>query len=357
MTVPSSRVLVAPLNWGLGHATRCIPVIRFLLKEGHHVFIASDGDALQLLRKEFPELPSYELAGYRPVYSTGSTLAFTLARQLPKFLRAIKKEHNQTNRLVEEEEIDAVISDNRYGVWSHKVPSAIIIHQVNLLAPTGTQGLARAVNFFHKRLLHKFNYIWVPDTEGSPLSGSLSHQVKLPGLRFIGPLSRFERIPDQANSGYDLVAVLSGPEPQRSFLEKILISQLPACGLTCLLVRGVINEDGISTQHGLTVMDFMPTNDLNRELCQASVVVARSGYSTIMDLARLGKKAILIPTPGQTEQVYLADRVRQKGYAFSVNQNEFSLTEALEKVKSVSGFPVTPVNNTRLTSALEELLR
>jgi len=356
MTNPSRRVLVAPLNWGLGHVTRCIPVIRFLLEQGHQVFIASDGDALQLLRQEFPALNSVELAGYQAVYSKGSALAFTLARQLPKFHRAIVKEHEQVSRLIANEQINAIISDNRYGVWSHKVPSAIIIHQVNLLAPTGLQWMAPLVNHLHKKLLRKFNFIWVPDAEGSPLSGSLSHQVYMPGLRFIGPLSRFERLQHNDVSGYDLIVVLSGPEPQRSELERILMRQLPGCGLTCLLVRGVMKGKDLVSPPGLTVRDFMSANELNRVLCQASVVVARSGYSTIMDLARLGKKAILIPTPGQTEQGYLARRAMQFGYAYSVNQSEVNLNEALEKIKTVSGFPAMEFTNTRLSSAVADLL-
>lgn len=350
------RVLVAPLNWGLGHATRCIPVIRFLKNSGHEVIIATDGDALLLLKTEFPELKFHELPGYEAYYSRGSSLVFALARQLPKFISAIKKEHNLVSTLVETEQVEAIISDNRYGVWSDKVPTAIISHQLNLLMPGGLRWMGPVVNAFHRRLLRKFNFIWIPDAAGSVLSGYLSASHRLTNTRFIGPLSRFNFLNNNMPGTYDLLAVLSGPEPQRTVLEKILLEKLSASGLMCLLVRGVVKSKTRTTYNNITVIDFLPATQLNMEICRARVVVARPGYSTIMDLAKLGKKAILIPTPGQTEQAYLGERAMTNNYAFVVNQHNFNIAEALERIKSCFGFPVTEVTDTALSVAVEELL-
>ncbi|MFN3840729.1 MAG: glycosyltransferase [Cyclobacteriaceae bacterium] len=356
MTIKARCVLVTPLNWGLGHATRCIPVIQTLLELGHRVIIASDGDALALLRREFPELKSFELPGYQPHYPSGSSMVFSMALQLPKFYAAIRKEHKQVTRLIAEEGIDAVISDNRYGAWSDVVPCAVIIHQLNLIMPRGFKWIESLVNIFHRMLIKKFNRVWVPDMEDSMVSGRLSAGVKDSRIRFMGPLSRF-KVQSKQTSSYDLVAVLSGPEPQRSVFERALRDQLPLCGLKCLLVRGIVNNSQPVNKQGITVVDFLSSEALNAVLNQASVVVARSGYSTLMDMLALGKKAILVPTPGQTEQEYLGERAMERRYAYTVNQHDVRVMDALSRLKGYTGFPVVQFQSKKVIHVINELMR
>lgn len=357
MTTRRNRVLVAPLNWGLGHATRCIPVIRALLARNCEVILASDGDALKLLAEEFPGLKTFTLSGYNPRYAVKGSMLPVMIRQLPHFVNVIRQEHHQINRLVDTEKIDAIISDNRYGVQSAIIPAVVITHQLNLLMPPGAKWLSPGVNAVHQALIKKFTYCWVPDFEGSVLSGNLSAAVNWQRIRFIGPLSRFttgsDTVPD---AGYDVLVVLSGPEPQRTRLEEILTRQLPLSNKKTLLVRGVLRSNQIQKQNGMDVADYLLANQLNSVMRTAGVVIARSGYSTLMDLARLEKKAILIPTPGQTEQEYLAARVTECKLAYTGKQHSFKLDEALQAVADYSGFTNFQFDEKKLNLALDELL-
>ena len=330
----SKRVLVAPLDWGLGHATRCIPIIRVLLARGCTVFLAGSGESLQLLTDEFPQLTSLTLTGYRPRYPARGSMVLAMARQVPRFLRAIRCEHRETEAIVRAQGIDLVISDNRYGCYTRAVPCILITHQSNILMPTGFGWLAPLVRQMNVHFLKKFTACWVPDEPGGMLSGELLGLGTTLGDRvpfeFTGVLSRF-RCGD-AETLYDVAAVCSGPEPQRSIFEALVTAQLERSGLSYMIVRGAPGGEG---EH---VRGLLGSLELERVMKSARVIVARSGYSTLMDLAALGKRAILVPTPGQTEQEYLARRVKEKGIAYCVEQDQFDLSTALEASKNYSGF-------------------
>ncbi len=330
------KVLVAPLNWGLGHATRCVPIIRLLLQRGHTVLIASDGDSLLLLKKEFPALGFFELPSYNIQYSRNiPAWLFTLWRT-PGFLKSIKREHAVIEKLIDENSIELVIADNRYGCRSKKVQSVFMSHQLNLIMPPGMKWMGRIINFFHRRLIKKFNAIWVPDTGNSTLSGELSKSNL--EAEFVGVLSRFERSKEvqQVNT---LAVVLSGPEPQRTLLEKNLLPQVIALNLPAVFVRGLLNEKmGESEIDQVKITNYLKSDELQKVLEQSEVIVARSGYSTVMDLAVLKKKAILIPTPGQPEQEYLAHRFMKDMIAYSTGQEVLDLADALELSAEYSGF-------------------
>src|SRR6185436_6129983 len=154
------KVLVCPLDWGLGHATRVLPVIQELIQRNCDVAVATSGPALALLRKEFPALHYYRITGYEPTYSSSGSLVWSLATQLPKFVRTIRIEHEEIESIVWQDGFQVVISDNRYGCWSTKVPSVIITHQLNILAPSVLSGI---VNFVNRLQIRKFSTCWVPD--------------------------------------------------------------------------------------------------------------------------------------------------------------------------------------------------
>lgn len=346
------KVLIAPLNWGLGHATRCLPIIRLLLKRDHTVCIASDGDSLTLLRQEFPTLTFFELPSYNIQYSRNiPAWLFTLWRT-PKFLKSINREHGVVQNIIRENSIELIISDNRYGCRAKTIQSIFISHQLNLIMPSGTKWMSGIINFFHRRLIKKFNTIWIPDDENNRLSGELS-KSNLNG-EFIGVLSRFEKS-NGVQPVNKLAVVLSGPEPQRTLLEKNLLPQVIILNLPSVFVRGLVNEKvGESEIDQVKIVNYLGSDELQKVIEQSEVIVARSGYSTLMDLAVLAKRAILIPTPGQPEQEYLADKFMKEWIAYSTDQEVLDLEDALELSGEYLGFEYK-VSDELLLKAFEKV--
>ena len=331
------RILIAPLNWGLGHAARCIPIINALLEYDFIPIIASDGAALALLTKEFPELKAVELPSYNVRYSRkGYALKFKLLKDSPMFLRAMKAEKNATKHIVETHKIDGIISDNRFGVYHKHVPSVFITHQLKVLSGNTTWLSTK----LHQRIIKRFNECWVPDSLGQPnLSGKMGHlDHSHINIKYIGPLSRFEKT--QSDSTYDIMVLLSGPEPQRTILERGLLDEFKNYKGEVLFVKGSIEaEQTIHKTGNLTIYNFMTSKLLEQSLNSSELIVARSGYTTIMDLAKLGKKAFFIPTPGQREQEYLAKKMNENNLAPFCDQNEFRL-EKLRNISSYKGLEV-----------------
>ncbi len=244
------RVLVAPLDWGLGHATRCIPIIRLLLGKGCHVLLAGSGSSLALLKAEFPQLPAFTLPGYDPHYPKKRSMVLAMARQLPHFIRTICAEHHVLETLVRDHGIDLVISDNRYGCWSAVVPGIFITHQSNILMPQRFGWLAPLVRWANLRAMRRFTRCWIPDVPGSnSLAGSLisfggsDHGI---AVEYIGAVSRFVPTGKAVEKKYDVVAVCSGPEPQRSVLEAVLLRELRASEVRFVVVRGVVENQSES---------------------------------------------------------------------------------------------------------------
>lgn len=333
MNTNSKKILVAPLNWGLGHASRCIPIINELIKNKHEPIIASDGASLVLLQKEFPQLKSVELPSYQITYPTKGTFRWHFFKLLPHFYKTMRKEQQFIKLLIEKEHLHGIISDNRFGVYHKKVPSVYITHQLNVLSGI-TTGLS---SIMHRYFIHKFDECWVPDTEDGQFAGELSKPKNLKiKLNYLGILSRF--YPINTMLKYDLTVVLSGPEPHRTQLENRLIDQLKNFQGSSCFVRGVpLDTTRLTPIEGITFYNFLTGSELNVMLNQSKLVIARSGYSTIMDLAVLGKKVFFIPTLGQTEQEYLARYHQQKKHAPFCRQDEFTL-EKLQEINNVYGF-------------------
>jgi UDP:flavonoid glycosyltransferase YjiC (YdhE family) len=352
-------VLIAPLDWGLGHATRCVPVVRELLRQNCEVIIAAEKAGAALLKKEFPELETLPLEGYRVSYSKSKAFFFLkMMLQFPKVKRAIKKEHAWLDKIIAERQIDLVISDNRYGLWSKKVPCIFITHQ--LFIKTGNAFSERTAQKINYSYINKFVACWVPDAEGdSNLAGKLSHPNKLPGapVKYIGALSRFEK--KDAAKNIDLLVMLSGPEPQRTLLEEILLPQMEQLHGKMVLVRGLPQGGRLPAlkNENIKVYDHLPAAELNDFLAASKIAIARSGYSTVMDLAAMQQKAILVATPGQGEQEYLSQYLSEKNYCVAAEQAGFNLRDNIEKVsqKALSPFPFSAENE--LHKAVELMLQ
>ncbi len=336
------RVLVAPLDWGLGHATRCIPIIFKLLQQNCEVIVAAEGDVKFLLQKEFPNLAFLPLKGYRMQYSRNKFwLSAKLLLQFPKLIYRIYAEKRWLNKAVDAYKIDAVIADNRMGLCHPKIPCVYITHQLKI--KTGNRFTESFVQKMHYHFINKFTACWVPDTEGEKnLAGELSHPVILPKipLKYLGPLSRFEKT--TCENKYDLCIVLSGPEPQRSIFEALVLKDIKDFKGSIFLVRGLPGKTSIpeSSNAVLEIKNHLPAAELNMLLQQSNMIICRSGYSSVMDLVNLQKKAILVPTPGQTEQEYLARYLQDQKLFFCVEQKYFSLPAVL---KAASGFQYTEI--------------
>lgn len=355
------RVLVTPLDWGLGHATRCIPVIRLLLRHNCKVYIAGSGDSLLLLQKEFPQLPSFTIPAYKPEYPVHGSMVLKMAMQLPRFVRVIRDEHRAVEEIVTREQIDIVIADNRYGCWSSRAKSIFITHQSNILMPARFGWLAPFVRNANHRMMRKFSQCWIPDRPGDEsIAGDLIAFGTFDDTithAYIGTLSRF--IPSgNCTKQYDLLCVFSGPEPQRTMLENIVVQQVNGTTLKTLIVRGLPGNIPAAELHShADVVPFMNSEALQQAIERSRCILARSGFSTVMDLTRLGGHVIFIPTPGQTEQEYLARRLMQKGIAYATTQSTFDLPTALEKAKQLKGFIPLKEDNHLLEEAVTSILQ
>ena len=327
------NILIAPLNWGLGHATRCIPIINALLDRGIRPILASDGAALALLREEYPELKILDLPAYNIKYH-GNSMMLTMGVQLPKIGKAILSEQQAIKKIVGDHQIDLIISDNRYGVFHPDCHSIFMTHQLNIKIPNRI--LEKMVARINHRLIRRFDACWVPDYAKEPrLAGTLSENPGFSKIEYLGPLSRMEKA--ELNPEYKLAIVLSGPEPQRTNLEKILFQQLSDYSEKVCFIRGVISDalPPIVDNKNISVINYLTATKLNQVLNASEMVLCRSGYSSLMDLVKLNKRAVLIPTPGQTEQENLADYLSKIGSFAVANQRDFNLKDSLATLDNI----------------------
>jgi predicted glycosyltransferase len=349
------RILVAPLDWGLGHATRCIPVIRTLLAKQFEVLLASNGGALALLKKEFPGLQSFELPGYNPTYPAVGSMVWKMAAQLPKFIKAIEQEYKAVQQIIKQHNIDAIISDNRYGCYSRQIKSVLIYHQLHLIMPPEWKWIETQVNHSNRERINKFDECWIP-APNAEMFAELQKGFNEMNTRHIGFLSRFEKRKQQPV--YDLLVICSGPEPQRGVFEQMLIRQLKGRDYKAIIVGGRPGLDNTSnyTNANTELVGFMHTEALNQAVEASGVVIARSGYSTVMDMAKLEKKAIFVPTPGQTEQEYIAEELLRLKIAYSERQDVFDIERALKASVRYSGFAASGFDNLLLENAIDTLV-
>lgn len=311
------KILIAPLNWGLGHAARCVPLIRHYLEQGNEVVLAGDGDSLTLLKRSFPALRSIDLPPLVLRYTTNPQQRGFYLRAVWTLVRFTIADHYYLCQILAREHFDWVVSDNRFGLFSKDTHSVYITHQLYPILPKRLkifQPIARAV---HACIYKRYHEVWVPDYADSSnnLSGELSHGGRFDKqAKYIGPLSRFSTLPNTIQHSTTLpntthLAILSGLEPQRTIFEQELLRRFATSEEQVLLVRGKLSEPHTVIHKGnITIIPSIADDEFIVAAQQARTIIARSGYSTIMDLEALGvlDKAELYPTPGQSEQEYLA---------------------------------------------------
>lgn len=319
----------------MGHATRCIPIINALIQHNYEPIIASDGVSLKLLKKEFTQIQAIELPSYNISYSKkAGKFKLKMIKKTPQLLKTIRKEKKVVEVIVENEQISGIISDNRFGVRHKDVPSVYITHQPRVLSGYTTWFSSK----LHQQIISKFDECWIPDHFGTHnLSGNLGHiENSKIVLKYLGPLSRFEKV--NVEKKHDLLVLLSGPEPQRTFLEEKLLSELNGFKGKVVFIKGKIeNEQTVTENTNTTIYNFMTSQALEKVINESELILSRSGYTTIMDLAKLEKKAFFIPTPGQSEQEYLAKKFNADKVAPCCNQKDFNIS-LLNKVNEFTGF-------------------
>ncbi len=350
------NILICPLNWGLGHASRCIPIIRILEKNHYNVFLAASGSTYHLLEETFPHLPLIWFEDYNIKYSRGKNQLCKIFFQTPGIFLNILREHKRLKKLIRELDIDIVISDNRFGLWNKKVKTVYITHQIRIKAPGENRRIEQFLYKLHRYFIKKYNVCWIPDFSGEfKLAGTLSGTDNLPeNAEYIGILSRFGHPQMEVKKEFDLCVLLSGPEPQRSIFEENLLAQLKKANYKAIVILGQPSRN-IKTviDERIHVFSSLLPDQIQNYIHKSEFVVARSGYSTIMDLATLGKKAILIPTPGQTEQEYLAKYLSEKNIFYCPQQDSFDLQQALMEVRNTIGI-LCPANDEKLERVILE---
>lgn len=346
-------ILVAPLNWGLGHATRCIPIIKALQENNFIPIIASDGIALELLRKEFPYIQTLVLPSYEIEYAkNGKNFKWKLLLRSPKMVKAILNENKIIKKWIKKYSIDGIISDNRLGVFNKKVPSVFITHQLNVMTGSTTWLTSK----MHQYIIKKYTECWVPDVETTPnLSYKLGH-LDYPDfkIKYIGPLSRINK--KAATKQFDLMIILSGPEPQRGLLEEKLKKEIQRYPGKTVFIKGIVEKEQKKEQiENVTFYNYMNSRQLEQTFNESEIILCRSGYTTIMDLAKLEKKAFFIPTPGQYEQEYLAQILGEEKLVPYALQDDFKIEDLseIDKYKGLSGFDFT-ANWTELFEVFEK---
>ena len=322
-------VLISPLNWGLGHATRCIPLIKAFEEKGWEVIIGAEKQGYTLLKAEFPGRKIIHLPGVEIKYSRNLPFVIKIIFQLPKILIQIYQEHLRLQKIIDSYSIDLVISDNRYGLFSDKIPAIFMTHQLHVKPPNYLKAFSKMLFKINLRFIKRFDRLWIPDFETPPtLAGELAHPPLKDFTDYIGPLSRFNYA--EADREFDFCLVLSGPEPQRTLFEKRALSSIPG-HIKGIVIRGL---PGTSTtpdlKENIRIYNHLPSDEFQNYLLKSGVIICRSGYSSVMDLIALKKPAVFVPTPGQTEQEYLAWHLAGKSFAW-MTQKDFSLAEALDQ--------------------------
>jgi UDP:flavonoid glycosyltransferase YjiC (YdhE family) len=335
-----SHVLVCPLDWGLGHASRLIPIINSFVDKGYKVSLGGNGKSGELLKRTYPELPFLIFPSPEIRFSKkGSGLILRLITQLPRLLLSVIREHRQLKTIVLQHGITTVVSDNRYGLFNKYCHSIFITHQISPVLPFILRWAEYPLYLIIRKFIHQFDECWIPDYESThdSISGMLSHRFKIPqNARYIGILSRFScsdeavqfNIKVTTDLKYNLVIVLSGPEPQLGIFTNKIIYQASQLSDRVLIITGLQHTSSLLLENlplNLTIVSHLDPPIFRKALLEADIIICRAGYSSIMDLITIGRSAILVPTPGQPEQKYLANYLATKELFLQVDQEEFDL--------------------------------
>lgn len=338
----SKNIFISPLDWGLGHTTRCIPIAKELHKQGHKITFGVNDEQKALLEQELDFGIYIHFEGYNIQYPKGGGMAFKMLLESPKILKRIKTEHNELQTLIGKYKFDLIISDNRFGLHTNKATCIYITHQINIQGPSL---IKKQLHNIHSKYIKRFTHCWIPDTEEEVnLGGELSHYNLHDNCSYIGSLSRFNQRAISENENIDFLAIISGPEPQRSEFESLIITEFKKHPKKiCAILGGKPLSAKEKPMENIQYFPHLNSTKFFKLICQSKKIICRPGYSTIMDLSTLQKPAHFIPTPGQTEQEYLA-KLHGKENGWS-SQNKLNLNNNL-------GFNIVPETITNLEKVM-----
>jgi len=358
------KVFVSPLNWGLGHSTRDIPIIEELLRRGHEVTIGTSGNALTLLKREFPECDFITFKDYPAPYSSTRFFLPKFAASIPILLRALARERKKLDEILSVNKFDLIISDNRMGVYSHDIPSYFISHQLRFSLPQYLY-LFEMLTIPANSFVHvKFDGVIVPDIypwAGQPnLSGKLSRsRLDATNKRayFAGIFTSTRKM--NLDEDLDYLIIVSGPEPQRTKLEEIILKQVQKLpGEKVVLLGSPQKERHEKLDEHTTVHSYLSTEDKVELMNRARFLITRSGYTTMMEMVELDKKhGLFIPTPGQTEQEYLSRYYARQGWFLSRSQYKLRLPQDVQEAMNYRGFPEMTKTAENVKRLYEELFK
>jgi len=351
------KVLFGICSWGLGHATRDLPILRRMIEAGYSLTLMGIGRSLDLLKDELKDTCSYlSIPDYSSAYSKRDFSVSKFLSYFPIYMNEIVKEHSRIKKLIKKEKYGRIISDNRYGVYDNEIPSYLISHQLRFIAPGRVKLFEMATEGFNYSFCkNNFSKFLVPDYKEDGLSGDLSHNLKYfkkEKIEYLGPLSDLKK--RETAEDIDYFFSLSGPEPQRTILEKKIFEQAPLLKGKVVIALGKPED----CRRNETVNHFRIFGYLRRKrqeeiMNRSKLVITRPGYTTVMELSLLGKKALFIPTPGQTEQVYLAGYHQKRKNFYSVDQDKLNLTRDVEEAKKYAGL----FHKTRTDEAVDRFMK
>jgi len=334
------KIIYAVCSWGLGHATRSLPVIRKLIAEDNEVSIISNGRSLELLKKEIGKDAEYfDIPDY-PMLLSKNSRQF-MAKSVvywPKFIARMESGLQSLKNILDKKKIDRIISDARYDMYSRKIPSFFISHQIRIMNPLRLNILEKGSETFNLFFFKRFCGIIVPDFKENSLSGELSHNLKKideKKLNYVGVLSDFKK--KKTKKDIDYLISISGPEPQRTMLEKKLLGQIDSLKGKIVITLGKTERNDLINKENLETHSFLSKKQREDYLNRSKLVISRSGYSTILDLAVIGSKGLMTPTPGQIEQEYLGKYHNKKKTFYCVNQDMINLEKDVEIAKKTTG--------------------
>ena len=359
----SKNILICPLEWGLGHAARMIPLAGKLSEMNNNVIIASGEEHLSLFRTELPGLSYIRFPGFKPGYSKFLPQYLSLLFKVPLLLYHIVTEHYKLKKIIAENNIDIIISDNRFGLWNKNITSVYITHMPLIPFPEKLKILEPFGVYLHRKIIKKYSLCFIPDLPGDlNISGRLSHGIKLPdNVRYIGILSRFIDTGHSFNDNYIKnkynTVILSGPEPQKEMLKQKLVAILKQNKIPTIIFEGKPSRGGeIGGIANITFYSHLPALRMKEIIQDSECIITRSGYTTIMELVSMNRSALIIPTPGQTEQEYLAVYLSEKGWFSTISQSEIKEGIQLQQSKIVRQDAINHQSSILLNEALNELL-
>ena len=338
------HVFITPLNWGLGHASRDVPVIRELLHHGHEVTIGAWGNARALLEREFPACNFIDFPDYPLSTKQGRFFFPRFMFHMPSLIKALAEERKNLDTILSSNHFDLIISDARPGVYSKTVPSFHITHQTHQSFPLIVWPIELVALWVNARGFRRYTSLIIPDNPPGPLSmaGKLS-KTFFPGTKkqayYSGILASLPKL--DTPKTIDYLFSISGMEPQRTVLENILLPQVSDLPGKKVVLLGKPSEEQVTElDDGTACYSYVSYREKARMMCSAHSIISRSGYTSMMDLAELEcKSGLFIPTPGQWEQEYLSSYYQRKKWFMSRSQYPTQVSAGFGTVRRVFGFP------------------